>query len=117
MDDRITASIQEVEDKLSINGGIHRYEHDDYDGWMLNGEHRKKGAGAWPLLNFWLSVYHQRAGNSDRANYYFNWVLDRVGESNFLPEQIFENDIQLSVSPLLWSHSMFIIASKELNFI
>jgi GH15 family glucan-1,4-alpha-glucosidase len=116
-DDRIIASIQEVEDKLSINGGIHRYEHDEYDGWMQDGEHRKKGAGAWPMLNFWLSVYFQRAGNSDRANYYFKWVLDRIGVSNAIPEQIFENDIQVSVSPLLWSHSMFVIASKELNFI
>ena len=30
---------------------------------------------------------------------------------------IYRYDIQVSVSPLLWSHSMFIIASKELNFI
>jgi GH15 family glucan-1,4-alpha-glucosidase len=44
-------------------------------------------------------------------------MLDRIGENNFIPEQIFENDIQVSVSPLLWSHSMFAIASKELNYI
>ena len=60
---------------------------------------------------------YQRTGNFDRANYYFKWVLDRIEGSNVIPEQIFENDIQVSVSPLLWSHSMFIIASKELNFI
>lgn len=116
-DNRIIATMNEVEDKLSINGGIHRYEHDEYDGWMLEGEHRKKGAGAWPLLNFWLSIYFQRVGNADKARLYFNWVLDRIGDNNYLPEQIFENDIQVSVSPLLWSHSMFVIASEELNFL
>jgi GH15 family glucan-1,4-alpha-glucosidase len=115
-DDRIISTIHEIEDKLSVNGGIHRYEHDEYDGWMLEGEHRKKGAGAWPLLNLWLSIYFQRAGNAEKANYYYNWVLERIGEGDFIPEQIFENDIQVSVSPLLWSHSMFAIASKELNY-
>jgi len=116
-DDRIIASIMEVEEKLSIYGGIHRYEHDEYDGWMLDGEHRKKGAGAWPLLNFWLSIYFRRAGKIDKANYYYQWVLDRIKEDNYIPEQFFDNDIQVSVSPLLWSHAMFIIASEELNYL
>ncbi len=40
-----------------------------------------------------------------------------IGDNNYIPEQIFENDIQVSVSPLLWSHSMFVIASEELNFL
>lgn len=71
MDDRIIASIHEVEDKLSINDGIHRYEHAEYDGWMLDGEHRKKGAGACLLLNFWLSVY-----------YCFKRTKFRIGKSN-----------------------------------
>ncbi len=115
-DARIIATINEIEDKLSVNGGIHRYEHDEYDGWMLNGEQRKKGAGAWPLLNLWLSVYFQRKGDNNKANYYYSWVLDRIKDNGFIPEQIFDNDIQVSVSPLLWAHVMFIIASKELNF-
>ena len=117
LDERIIASIHELEDKLSIHGGIHRYEHDEYDGWMLDGEHRKKGAGAWPILNFWLSIYFQRAGKQEKAKYYYTWVLDRIKEDNLIPEQIFENDIQVSVSPLLWSHAMFVIASEELKFL
>jgi len=116
-DTRIIASINEIENKLSVNGGIHRYEHDDYDGWMVEGEHRKKGAGAWPVLNFWLSVYYKRKGDLNKANQYYYWVLDRLKDNKYIPEQIFENDIQVSVTPLLWSHAMFIIASKELNFI
>ena len=112
---RIIGTVNEIEKKLVINGGLHRYEHDEYDGWMYETMHRKKGAGAWPLLNFWISIYYARAGNEVKAKQYYTWVLDRV--NGFIPEQIFENKIQVSVSPLCWSHSMFVIASKELKLI
>lgn len=115
-DFRIINTINEIERKLSKNGGIYRYEHDEYDGWMVEGEHRKKGAGAWPLLNFWLAIYYKRKGDTGKAIYYYNWVLDRIND-DYIPEQIFDNDIQVSVSPLLWSHVMFIIATKELNLL
>jgi len=116
-DIRIVSTINEIEKRLSVNGGIHRYEHDDYDGWLTEGEHRKKGSGAWPLLNFWLSVYYERKGDMNKAKQYYNWVLKRIRDDCFIPEQIFENDIQVSVSPLLWSHAMFIIASDKLNYL
>jgi len=115
-DSRIIDTINEIEKKLSFKGGIHRYEYDDYDGWMVDGEQRKKGSGAWPILNFWLAIYYKRKGDILKAKYYYNWVLERVND-DYIPEQIFENNIQVSVSPLLWSHVMFILASKELNYI
>ena len=114
-DPRMVATIGEIEKKLAINGGIHRYEHDEYDGWMYETTHRKKGAGAWPLLNFWLSIYYSVKGDPERARNYYTWVLKRTGDH--IPEQIFENDIQVSVSPLLWSHAMFILASSHLGLI
>lgn len=114
-DHRIVATIEEMEKKIVINGGLHRYEHDEYDGWMYETMYRKKGAGAWPLLNFWISIYNSRAGNREKALQYFKWVLDKV--DRFIPEQVFENKIQVSVSPLCWSHSMFILASKELGYV
>jgi GH15 family glucan-1,4-alpha-glucosidase len=114
-DERIVASVEEMERKLVMNGGLHRYEHDEYDGWIYKTMHRKKGAGAWPLLNFWLSIYYARLGHKEKALQYYNWVLDRV--QKFIPEQIFENDLQVSVSPLCWSHSMFVIATKELGYL
>jgi GH15 family glucan-1,4-alpha-glucosidase len=114
-DHRIVETIKEMEKKIVINGGLHRYENDVYDGWMHGTNQRNKGAGAWPLLNFWLSIYYARAGNKEKALQFYNWVLERVDE--FIPEQIFENDIQISVSPLCWSHSMFVMASKELKYI
>lgn len=114
-DDRFISTIRQIEKKLVIRGGVHRYEQDEYDGWMYETMHRKKGAGAWPVLNFWMSIYYARAGNREKALEYFNWVLEKV--EKFIPEQIFENNIQVSVSPLCWSHAMFVIASKELGYI
>lgn len=116
-DSKVVCSINELEKKLVINGGIHRYEHDEYDGWMQNGMHRKKGAGAWPLLNFWLSIYYSINGEKSKAEKYYNWVLDKLTGNGYIPEQIFENNMQVSVSPLLWSHTMFILASKQLGYI
>jgi GH15 family glucan-1,4-alpha-glucosidase len=114
-DRRIVATVKELERKLVISGGVHRYENDEYDGWIYNSMHRNKGAGAWPILNFWLSIYYARLGHREKALQYYNWVLNRT--QKFIPEQIFENNVQVSVKPLCWSHAMFIIASKELGFL
>jgi GH15 family glucan-1,4-alpha-glucosidase len=114
-DPRVAATLKEIEKKIVVNGGLHRYEHDEYDGWMYETQDRRKGAGAWPLLNFWISICYARVGNREKALQYYNWVLDKI--KGFIPEQIFENNIQVSVSPLCWSHSMFVIASRELKYI
>jgi len=112
-DSRMISTVKEIEDKLVINGGVHRYEDDEYDGWMYEGFHRNKGSGAWPLLNFWLSIYYSILGDKEKAKEYFFWVVDRV--EDYIPEQIFENKIQVSVSPLAWSHVMFLISGKFLK--
>jgi len=114
-DKRIIMTVDKIEDRLVINGGVHRYELDEYDGWMYEGKHRRKGAGAWPLLNFWLSIYYSIKGDKSRAEMYFKWVIDNV--DGYIPEQIFDNDIQISVCPLVWSHTMFIMASKHLGYL
>jgi len=116
-DQRMVDTVETLVQRLSINGGIHRYEHDEYDGWMTNGHHRNKGAGAWPLLNFWLAIYAHRNGEYATAKRYYYWVVERVEAEGYIPEQIFDNDIQVSVCPLLWSHVMFINASREMNLI
>jgi GH15 family glucan-1,4-alpha-glucosidase len=114
-DPRISATVEQIEKKLVVHGGVHRYESDEYDGWMYGGLHRKKGAGAWPILNFWMSIYYAKLGDREKALQYYSWPLGRVQE--FLPEQLFENNLQVSVAPLCWSHAMHIIASKELGLI
>ena len=53
---KMVAAINKLEKRLLVNGGVHRYQYDDYDGLMNNGNHMKKGSGEWPILNFWMSV-------------------------------------------------------------
>ena len=110
------ATIEKIEEKLVKDYGVYRYEHDEYDGWMFETHHRKKGAGYWPLLNFWMSIVLCKMGRKEEAEKYYNKVIESIGEE-FIPEQIFSNDIQKSVSPLCWSHAMFIFASRELGYL
>lgn len=117
-DKRMEKTIKLIEQQIVEDFGVRRYEHDEYDGWMYNKTvHRKKGAGYWPLLNFWISIYYLKKNNKKKALKYYNKVLGDLKGQKFIPEQIFNNKIQISVSPLCWSHSMFIIASKELGHI
>ncbi len=102
-------TVNAIEVKIVENGGVHRYEKDAYDGWMREGKLRCKGAGAWPLLNFWMSIYHAMRGDKEKAERYYEWVLNRL-KSPYIPEQIFENELQKSVRPLVWAHAMFVIS-------
>jgi glucoamylase len=109
------ATVKAIEEKLVKDIGVYRYEHDEYDGWMFHALHRRKGAGFWPLLNLWMSIVLCEMGQREKALKYYVKVLDSV--DRFIPEQVFDNRIQRSVSPLCWGHSMFILASKEFGFL
>lgn len=111
-------TIELIEKKIVRNFGVYRYENDEYDGWMYQKNmHRKKGAGYWPLLNFWMALYYLEADNKTKAMKYYNKVILDMKGKKYIPEQIFNNNIQVSVSPLCWSHSMFVIVSKNLGYI
>ncbi len=112
-DERMINTVNEIEATLNRDGGLRRNQFDIYDGMVENNLLLKKGAGCWPILNFWAAIYYSIKGDKEKADAYYNWVVDRVDQ--YIPEQIFENNIQVSISPLAWSHSMFIIASKYLN--
>ncbi len=108
-------TVSKIIEKLTKDYGVYRYENDEYDGWMYRRIHRNKGAGFWPLLNFWLAIVLNKIGKREEALKYYYKVINSIEE--FIPEQIFGNNIQKSVSPLCWSHSMFIIATRELGFL
>ena len=114
IDEIIINSINLIEEKLLTPQGIKRYEHDEYDGRIENLCHWKKGAGGWPLLTFWYIIVLSKINKKIEARQLFSKYIKRF-ENNYIPEQLFDNKIQTSVSPLCWSHAMFIIASKELD--
>lgn len=110
-------TVDMIIEKITLDNGVYRYEHDEYDGWMYRGFHRKKGAGYWPLLNFWLAIALEKMGRREEAERYYWKAVNDVPGNGLIAEQVFSNDIQKAVSPLCWSHNMFILASKELGLL
>lgn len=111
-DQKMLNTVKKIEERLVVGGGVHRYEFDYYDGEGSGQE----GAGAWPLLNFWLAIYYSILGDKKKAQQYYQWVIDKIGPDNLIPEQIFE-DFRQGIKPLTWAHAMFIIASKYLGYL
>jgi len=109
-DKRMVNTVRQMEEKIVINGGVHRYQFDYYDG---EGS-AQEGSGAWPILNFWLAIYWAIRGDKNKAEKYYDWVVERIADDCLIPEQIFE-DFRSGIKPLVWSHAMFIIASYYLG--
>ncbi|MBN1786885.1 MAG: glycoside hydrolase family 15 protein [Sedimentisphaerales bacterium] len=116
LDKKMKATVDSMIKKNTVNnGGLLRYPGDKYCGGVRQGWVTLTGAGAWPLLNFWASIYYSLCDDKENAKKYFNWSLERIGE--YIPEQIFKSNKKLSVSPLVWSHSMFVIAARFLGYL
>ncbi len=115
-DPRVKQTISKIKENLSSGCGLYRYEHDFYDGWRFQGMDRKKGGGVWPILSLWMSIIHSSEGEKEDASKYFQWVMDNSSKNN-IPEQVFDNDLQVSVCPLAWSHAMMVIAAERLGMV
>ena len=111
-DERMRRTVERIEATLVANGGVHRYQFDYYDG---EGS-AQEGGGAWPLLNCWLAIYWVLAGDTTKAMRAYQWVVERVGDDELIPEQVFQDSRQ-GVKPLAWSHAMFIFASYHLGLL
>lgn len=128
LDEKMKATIKEIVKKNTIdNGGLMRYPGDVYCGSVRKGWVTLTGAGAWPLLNFWMAIYQYLCNNRKNAERYFRWPLERIdlpreigidviSRGKYIPEQIFKDKTRLSICPLVWSHAMFIIAAKFLRY-
>ncbi len=117
-DPRAEDIVRRIERRLAERGGVHRYEQDEYDGWMYKGTvHRKKGAGTWPLLTFWLAIALAKTGRKREAKERFFSTLERLAGKDLIPEQLFSNTLQQSVTPLAWSHAMLVHAAAELRLL
>jgi len=116
LDEKMKATVEKITEANTVSGGgLLRYPGDVYCGGVRNGWVTLTGAGAWPLLSFWMAIYYCLCGNRGNAEKHFNWPLDKI--DNVLPEQIFKSKSKASVTPLLWSHAMFIIAANFLDYI
>lgn len=114
-DQKAIKTIKKVEQYCVQNNYIKRYQNDTYDSYRYSGINSRRGGGFWPILNFWMSIYYIKKNDRKKALDYYLAVVNQT--ENYLPEQIFFNDIQKSPCPLAWSHAMFIICSKHLGFI
>lgn len=115
-DEKMKKTVNEIVKKNTIyGGGLLRYPGDMYCGGVRKGWVTLTGAGAWPLLNFWISIYYYLCNDKKNAKKYFSWPLERI--NRYIPEQIFKSKTKLSVCPLVWSHSMFVIAAKFLGYL
>ncbi len=107
-DERMITTIEAIERHLVIGGGVHRFQFDYFDSEGSAWE----GGGAWPILNCWMAIVLNRMGDREKAEAYFTWVVDRV--EKYIPEQLFA-DFRIGISPLVWSHAMFVLAADELG--
>ncbi len=115
-DIKMKRTVDEIIKRNTIyNGGLLRYPGDIYCGGVKKGWVTLTGGGAWPLLNFWMSIYFHLRNDKKNSEKFFNWPLQKV--NTYIPEQIFEHKKTPSICPLVWSHSMFIIAAKFLGYI
>ncbi len=118
-DKRIVSTVKAIEENLVDKKGVHRYRSDTYEGELEKGSiEYNLGAGAWPLLTFWMSIVQSKMGHKKKAEKYFGMVLDQLGDELLIPEQLFSiGDPRVGIKPLLWSHMMFVHAAKELGYI
>jgi len=117
--ERVQATVAEIETRLLSELGVYRYLFDGYDGEVERvGAELRQGAGAWPLLTFWLAIVRQRLGQPDRAREIYRIGLDNIDPDGYLPEQVFPvGGERIGVRPLLWSHMMFVLATLELGLL
>jgi GH15 family glucan-1,4-alpha-glucosidase len=117
--ERVRETVAEIETRLLSELGVYRYLFDGYDGEVERvGAELRQGAGAWPLLTFWLAIVRQRLGDAERAREIYRIGLDNIEPDGYLPEQVFPaDDERIGVRPLLWSHMMFVLATLELGLL
>ena len=111
---RVFASIKRIEERLLTPSGILRYENDIYDGIVDHTKLRNSGAGGWPLLTYWYIIALSKLDRKAEAKKLFESYSKNF--QSYIPEQLHSNP-KPSISPLLWSHCMFVLAAKELGYI
>ena len=106
-DHMVTSTAEAIETALTYreNGGIGRYQYDNY-----------MGGNPWIIATLWVALYHAKKGNDEKAAEYLNWAVNSRTQLDFLPEQVNKHTGEPAwVIPLTWSHAMFILVLFELT--
>ncbi|MHB1418262.1 MAG: glycoside hydrolase family 15 protein [Bacillota bacterium] len=114
-DPRIVATMQAVENGLWVKsglGGVARYAGDKY---CAQAKDQNIPGNPWIISTLWLANWYtdiaRKPEDLQRSLELLLWVSRRAKESGILPEQVHPlTGEMLSVAPLTWSHSTFILA-------
>ena len=93
------------------SGGVARYQNDYYQRVSQDVE---VPGNPWFICTLWLAEWYIAKSELDKGLTLMKWVVDRASETGVLAEQINPyNNEPLSVAPLTWSHSTFILTVIE----
>jgi len=114
-DPRVEKTMKTVEQILTVkskSGGVARYQNDYYQ--RENQDVDKVPGNPWFICTFWLAEWYIAKNELDEGLKLIKWVVDRASETGVLAEQINPyNNEPLSVAPLTWSHSTFVLTVIE----
>jgi GH15 family glucan-1,4-alpha-glucosidase len=107
-DPMVTGTMSAIEERLTVPGGIARFENDQY---MRTSQ--AHAGNAWLICTLWLAEYYVAAAKNcadlEKALDILKTVASQARPSGVLPEQIdIATGEHTSVSPLTWSHSTYI---------
>jgi oligosaccharide amylase len=108
-DVRVANTMNAIETQLASDGGVARFENDDY--MRVNGV----GGNPWFICTLWLAEYHiaiaKTVADLEKPLKILKWTANAALPSGVLAEQIDPATREpLSVSPLTWSHSTYVAA-------
>lgn len=117
-DPRVEKTMKAVEQILTVkskSGGVARYQNDYYQ--RVSQDVDQVPGNPWFICTLWLAEWYIAKSELDKGLTLMKWVVDRASETGVLAEQINPyNNEPLSVAPLTWSHSTFVLTViKYLN--
>ena len=114
-DPRVEKTMKTVEKVLTVkskSGGVARYQNDHYQ--RRSQDVDKVPGNPWFICTLWLAEWYIAKNELDKGLKLMKWVVDRASRTGILAEQInpYTNE-SLSVAPLTWSHSTFVLTVIE----
>lgn len=118
-DPRVVNTMRAIQDGLWVKtdvGGVARYTDDYY--FQQSQDIENVPGNPWFICTLWLAQWYIALAKGDEelaiAKKILEWVADHALESGVLSEQLHPySGKPLSVAPLTWSHSTFILAVVE----